>query len=134
MRWAVILAGGVGSRFWPLSTATQPKQLLPLAGKEPLLLDAVRRIGPLVPPERPLFVTSQPLLGATRSALPMVPAANVLAEPFAASTAPALAWATSVAARADEGASVISLHADWAVGDVDGFRATALKAIELAEK
>ena len=134
MRWAVILAGGVGSRFWPLSTATQPKQLLPLAGAEPLLADAVRRLGPLVPPERTLIVTSQALQAPTRAALPMVPAANVLAEPFAASTAPALAWATSVAQRADDGASVLSLHADWSVGDVEGFRATALKAIELAEK
>ena len=134
MRWALILAGGVGSRFWPLSTATQPKQLLPLAGSEPLLVDAVRRIQPLVPPERILVVTSQALHATTRAALPMIPAANVLAEPFAASTAPALAWGTTVAARADEGAAIVSLHADWAVGDPDGFRAAAQRALDLAEQ
>lgn len=56
-RWAVILAGGVGSRFWPLSTPERPKQLMPLAGNEPLLADAVRRLAPLVPTERTLILT-----------------------------------------------------------------------------
>ncbi len=134
MLWAVVLAGGVGSRFWPLSTATRPKQLLPLAGGEPLIVESVRRILPLVPAERVLIVTSRALQAATRAALTMIPAANILAEPFAASTAPALAWATSHAALADPAASILSLHADWAIGDADGFRAAAVRAIELAER
>ena len=134
MRWAVVLAGGVGSRFWPLSTAERPKQFLPLAGPEPLIMDAVRRILPLVPAERVLIVTSQQLADATRAALPMIPPANVLAEPFAASTAPALAWATAHAARHDPDAVVLSLHADWTVGDPDGFRAAAAAALDLAEQ
>ncbi len=133
MRWAVVLSGGVGSRFWPLSAASRPKQLLPLAGDEPLLVDSVRRILPLVPAERVLIVTSGALLSATRAALPTIPAANVLAEPSAASTAPALAWATTHAARSDADASVLSLHADWTVGDPDGFRDAAARAISLAE-
>ena len=133
MRWGVVLAGGVGSRFWPLSTPSRPKQLLPLAGDESLLLDAVRRILPMIPAERVLVVTSASLQAATRDALPMVPAANVLAEPRAASTAPALAWATAHAARADAAASVLSLHADWTVGDAPGFREAAARALDLAE-
>jgi mannose-1-phosphate guanylyltransferase len=134
MRWAVVLSGGVGSRFWPLSSAARPKQLLPLAGDEPLLLDAVRRILPMIPAERVLIVTSAALQAATREAVPMVPPANVLAEPRAASTAPALLWATTHAARADGGASVLSMHADWTVGDPEGFRAAAERAITLAER
>jgi mannose-1-phosphate guanylyltransferase len=133
MRWAVVLSGGVGSRFWPLSSAARPKQLLPLAGDEPLLLDAVRRILPMIPAERVLIVTSAALQAATREAVPMVPAANVLAEPVAKSTAPALVWATAHAARADAHASVLSMHADWTVGDPAGFRAAATRAIALAE-
>ena len=134
MRWAVVLAGGVGSRFWPLSSADRPKQLLPLAGERALLVEAIERVLPLVSAERVLVVTSRALAKAIRAALPAVPAANVLAEPFAASTAPALAWATARAAAADPEASVLSLHADWTVGDPDAFRAAAAAALAIAEQ
>lgn len=132
MHWAVVLAGGVGSRFWPLSTAARPKQLLPLAGDRSLIAASVARVLPLVPAERVLVVTSRALAEATRAALPEVPADNVLAEPFAASTAPALAWATAIAARLDPDAAVLSLHADWTVADEAGFRASAAAALDLA--
>ena len=133
MRWAVVLAGGVGSRFWPVSTAERPKQLLALAGDRPLVADAVLRLLPLVPAERVLVVGSAALRDALRRALPEVPAANVLAEPFAASTAPALAWATARAAAADGAAAVLSVHADWTVGDPAAFRAAASAALDVAE-
>jgi mannose-1-phosphate guanylyltransferase len=133
MRWAVVLAGGVGSRFWPLSTSARPKQLLPLAGPQPLLTDSVERILTLVDPERVLVVTSRALGDAVRRALPRLPAANVMAEPLAASTAPALAWASARAEAADAGAVVLSLHADWTVTDAGAFRATAAEALDIAE-
>ena len=133
MRWAVVLAGGVGSRFWPVSTAERPKQLLALAGARPLVADAVARLLPLIAAERVLVVGSGRLQGALRRALPELAADNVLAEPVAASTAPALAWATTRAAAADPGASVLSVHADWTVADPEAFRAAAAAALELAE-
>lgn len=133
MRWAVVLAGGMGSRFWPLSSAERPKQLLPLAGTQPLLADTVERLAPLVSAERVLVVTSRALAGAVRAALPQLPAANVLSEPRAASTAPALAWATAHAARADADAAIVSVHADWAVADGDAFREAAAGALLLAQ-
>jgi mannose-1-phosphate guanylyltransferase len=132
VRWAVVLAGGVGSRFWPLSTAVRPKQLLPLAGARPLIAESVARVLPLVPAERVFVVTSRALAPAIASAVPELPAANVLAEPFAASTAPALAWATARAEREDPEAVVLSLHADWTVRDAEGFRAAAAAALSLA--
>ena len=132
MRWAVVLAGGVGSRFWPVSTAARPKQLLPLAGDQPLIADTLERVMPLLPSCRVLVVTSQALGPVVRRALPSVPEENILTEPFAASTAPALAWATALAARQDPEAVVLSLHADWTVADADTFRATASEALELA--
>jgi mannose-1-phosphate guanylyltransferase len=134
MRWAVVLAGGVGSRFWPVSTAERPKQLLALAGERPLVVESVARLHPLVPAERVLLVGSLAVRDALRHALPGVPAGNVLAEPFAASTAPALAWATARAAAADPAATVLSVHADWTVGDPEGFRAAAAAALDLAER
>lgn len=133
-RWAAILAGGSGTRFWPLSTGDIPKQMLALAGAEPLLVQTVRRLGGLIDTEHILIITGERLVDRTRRLLPDIPKANVLAEPRAASTGPALAWATAVAATHDPQASVLSLHADWFVGDDDAFRASARDALEAAER
>jgi len=133
VRWAIILAGGVGSRFWPLSSPDRPKQLLPLAGERPLLAEAVERIAPLVPGQRTLIVTSRTLADAIRAALPSIPPENILAEPVARSTAPALAWATARAARTDSEACVVAMHADWAVADAEAFREAAASGLLLAQ-
>ncbi|HWZ27046.1 MAG TPA: sugar phosphate nucleotidyltransferase [Gemmatimonadales bacterium] len=130
--WAAILAGGSGTRFWPLSTTERPKQLLPLAGDRPLLAQAVRRLTGLVPPERVLILTGPYLVEQVAAAVPEVPRAQILAEPRAASTAPALVWAAHEIARRDPGADMLSLHADWAVGDDAQFRASAKRAVEVA--
>ncbi|HET7790143.1 MAG TPA: sugar phosphate nucleotidyltransferase [Gemmatimonadales bacterium] len=132
--WAVILAGGSGTRFWPLSTSERPKQLLPLAGDRPLLVQAVERLRGLVPPDRVLIITGPFLVDQVAARVPAVPRAQIFAEPQAASTAPALSWAAHWIARADPGAAMLSLHADWAVGDDAAFRAAAERAVALAEK
>lgn len=133
MKWAVIVAGGSGTRFWPLSTPAKPKQLLPLAGTEPLVVDALRRLEGLVPLERTLLVTGPALAGPLGAALGL-PAANILVEPRAASTAPALLWATAEAARRDPDAVVLSLHSDWAIADAAAFRRDALAGLAAAEQ
>jgi len=130
--WAVILAGGAGTRFWPLSTAERPKQLLPLAGDRPLLAQAVRRLDGLVPPNRVLILTGPFLVERVTELVPEVPAAQVLAEPRAASTGPALVWGANWIARRDPGAQMLSLHADWAVGDDAAFRVAAERALATA--
>ena len=124
MRWAVILAGGSGTRFWPLSTPDKPKQLLPLAGSSSTAEEAVERLAGLIPRERILVVAGAALAARLRERLGL-PAENMLVEPRAASTAPALIWATWEAQRRDPDAEVLSLHADWAVGDAAAFRRTA---------
>ena len=134
-RWAVILAGGVGSRFWPLSTPGRPKQLLPLIGDSPLLADTVARLAPLVPAERTLIVTNASLAAAVRSLLPRLPADNVIAEPRAAGTAPALAWAAeTIAKRGSADDVMLCVHADWAIGNDPEFRATLARAADVAER
>lgn len=130
--WAAVLAGGSGTRFWPLSTATRPKQFLPLAGDRPLLAEAVDRLQGLVPPERVLVVTGRVLADATQRLLPQLPKENLLAEPRPASTAPALVWATATARARDSDAVVLSLHADWYIGDAAAFREAAARALEVA--
>jgi mannose-1-phosphate guanylyltransferase len=132
MRWAVILAGGSGSRFWPLSTPSHPKQVLPLSGDRSTAEEAFARLEGLVPRERILLVTGaalaeplQKLLGINRE--------NLLIEPRAASTGPALIWATWEAFHRDPEAEVLSLHADWAVRDADAFRRAADLALRTAK-
>ncbi len=129
--WAAILAGGSGTRFWPLSTPERPKQLLPLAGDRPLLAQAVARLAGLVPPERIVVLTGPFLVDQIAAVVPAV-REHIFAEPRAASTAPALAWAADWIARRDPDAQMLSLHADWAVGDDAKFRASAERALAVA--
>src|SRR2546428_13755574 len=91
--WAAILAGGAGTRFWPLSTPERPKQLLPLAGDRPLLLQAVERLGGMVPPERILILTGPSLVDQGARLPPQLPRAQIFPAPRAAPTAPAPPWA-----------------------------------------
>jgi len=128
-RWAVVLAGGVGSRFWPLSTQERPKQLLPLVTDAPLLLEQLQRLRPLVDKKRTLVLTNATLVDAVARICPDVPRANIIAEPKPAGTAAALTWAAHVIMQRDgKDATMLSVHADWAIGDADGFR----KALEIA--
>lgn len=131
MHWAVILAGGSGSRFWPLSSPARPKQLLPLLGSGSPAEETILRLEGLVPKERILVVTGAALAPLLAERLG-VPPANMLIEPRAASTAPALVWASHEAHRRDPAADVLSLHADWHVPDPEAFRATAGQALAAA--
>jgi mannose-1-phosphate guanylyltransferase len=131
MRWAVLLAGGSGTRFWPLSTPQTPKQLLPLSGVASCAEEAVERLSGLIARDRILVVTGQTLAERLQETLHLPPE-NVLVESRAASTAPALIWATWEARRRDPDAEVLSLHADWAVGDAVAFRRTADLALTTA--
>jgi mannose-1-phosphate guanylyltransferase len=129
--YAVIMAGGAGTRFWPASRETRPKQLLPLAGTgESLLAATVRRIAPIVPPERVYIATGTKLVDATARELPQVPRANLLAEPVARNTAPCIGWATATIARGDPEAVVMVLPSDHFITDEPGFLKVVAKALE----
>jgi mannose-1-phosphate guanylyltransferase len=132
-RWNVILAGGVGSRFWPLSTPERPKQLLPLITTAPMLRDTLDRLRPLAPLDRTLILTNASLRDAVLAMEPALPPENVIAEPRPAGTCAALAWAARIIAERTGPASVmVCVHADWAIGDVDGFRETLQAAGDIA--
>jgi mannose-1-phosphate guanylyltransferase len=131
--WSVVLAGGVGSRFWPLSTAQRPKQLLPLASDRPLLRDALDRMAPLCSPEQTLILTNASLVEPIHALAPEVPRANLIAEPRPAGTAAALTWAAAQIERASgPDAIMLSIHADWSVADANGFRAALTRAAAIA--
>lgn len=131
--WAVVFAGGIGTRFWPLSTPRRPKQLLALVNERPLIADTVARLSPLVPADRVLIVTSADIADALHEAIPEVPRANLLIEPRPLGTAAALAWgAQEVSRRAGPDTVFVALHADLAVGYPDILRDALRRAASLA--
>lgn len=132
--YAVIMAGGAGTRFWPASRSLRPKQLLPLAGGsgETLLAATVRRLSPLVTEDRIFVVTGEHLAEATAKAVPGVPRAQILCEPAPRNTAPCIAWATSTIARLDPEALIAVLPSDHFIGDEDEFRSVLERALKTA--
>src|SRR5215211_449802 len=133
--WAIVLAGGIGSRFWPLSTPTRPKQLLNLIGERPLIAETIARLAPLIPPERVLVLTSRDIASAIRTAIPEVPDTNMLVEPRPLGTAAALAWgASEVVRRAGPETVFCCIHADLAVAFPEFFRQTVVRAARVAAR
>jgi mannose-1-phosphate guanylyltransferase len=110
--YVTVLAGGIGSRFWPASTPARPKQLLPLASDEPLIVDTVNRALGLVPEERIRILASDRLTESILGVLPGLGREAFMVEPQARGTGPVLAWAAWEIAKIDPDAVIISLHAD----------------------
>lgn len=132
--YVVVMAGGSGTRFWPASRMSRPKQLLPLGGgAESLLAATVARVAELVPAERTLVVTAKVLREATRRELPSLPEENLLFEPAPRNTAPCIGWATRVILARDPDALVAVLPSDQHVADPAGLRATMRAALAVAE-
>lgn len=132
-RYAVILAGGRGERFWPQSRTAQPKHLLPIVGDRPMLAQTIARLAGLVPPERIVVLTSANQADAVRAACPELGPDQVWIEPMGRDTAPAVALAALYVAERSPGAALAMLPADQVVADEDAFRATLAAAFEVAE-
>ena len=131
--YAVILSGGSGERFWPLSTSDCPKQFLSVFGGRSLIRQSVDRIKALVPPSRILVVTAAALVKATRRELADLPRANVIAEPCRRDTAAAVATACGVVERlGGERAVAAILTADHLMGDEKAFRRVLADAVRAA--
>ena len=133
--WGVIFAGGIGSRFWPLSTPARPKPLLALVSEQTLIEDAVGRLQPAIPPERVLILTSRDIAPAIRSVTKEVPEENVLVEPRPLGTAAALAWAAQeLVRRAGPSAICCAVHADLAIDYPEEFRRTLRRAADYSAR
>jgi mannose-1-phosphate guanylyltransferase len=130
--YAVIMAGGGGTRLWPLSRTRRPKPFLPLLEGDRTLLGAgVSRLSPLIAPEDVYIVTDSRYAPLVREVAPQLPAANIIGEPFGRNTAAAVAlMAHAIDRPADE--VMVVLPADQAVQDEAGFRDALAAAAERA--
>lgn len=134
MRYVVIMAGGAGTRLWPLSRKGTPKQLLPLVDGHSLLRLAFERAVRVVPAERVLVVTGAPYLHQVAEELPEVPTENLLGEPEGRDSLNACAWPAAVLAARDPDAVIAQVTADQVIEPVDAFAASLEEAFEIAER
>ena len=132
--YALILAGGSGERFWPLSRRAKPKQLLKLFSDQTLLEETLRRLEGFIPPERVLILTNQDQEAAVRALATTLPADNIVAEPAKRDTAAAIALAVGWVARRDPEATMLVLPADHVISDGDAFRRDLAAAAAAAQE
>jgi len=128
MLHAVVMAGGSGTRFWPMSRRSRPKHLLALVGGESLLQQTLRRIEPLVPPERTWVITGADHAAEVRRQLPGLPAESIVAEPCRRDTAPCIGLAATLVGRTDAAAMMVVMPADHVIEPEKEFK----RAIDLA--
>lgn len=132
--YALILAGGSGTRFWPLSRNCKPKQLLDFDAKGSMLKQAIARIGAFIPAERIIILTNQVQLEEVRLQAPEIPVENIIAEPARRDTAPAVALGIALIAKRDPKANMIIVPSDSLILDDMAFQALASEALDLAGK
>ncbi len=130
--YPVILAGGRGTRFWPLSRKRRAKQLLALDGKQTMIQQTVARLLPLAPAKRFWIITNDDLRPAISRQLPKLPRAQVLAEPVGRNTAPAIGLAAFLLLREDPDAVIGMFPSDHVIADEKRYRETLQRGIEIA--
>ena len=130
--FCLIMAGGVGRRFWPLSRVERPKQFLKFFGERSLLQMTVDRMRALIPPTQCLIVTNERYLEQTQQQLPEVPRENILLEPVSRNTAPCIAFGASLVHRIRPDAVIVVLPADHLIQDIASFHEALETAIEKA--
>ncbi|MFZ1009487.1 MAG: mannose-1-phosphate guanylyltransferase [Candidatus Sulfotelmatobacter sp.] len=130
--YPVILAGGRGTRFWPLSRKRRAKQLLALDGKQSMIQQTVARLLPLAPARQFWIITNDDLRPAILKQLPKLPKAQVLAEPAGRNTAPAIGLAAFLLLREHPDAVLGLFPSDHVIADEKNYRATIERGIEIA--
>lgn len=130
--YPVILAGGRGTRFWPLSRKKLAKQLLALDGKQTMIQQTVARLLPLASPNRSWIITNADLRPAILQQLPKLPRGQVIAEPVGRNTAPAIGLAAFILLRQDPEAVIGMFPSDHVIADENKYRSTIARGAEIA--
>ena len=130
MLCALIMAGGKGTRFWPLSTEENPKQFLNLVGKQSMIQMTVERLKPIIPMERIFVVTDQKYEGLVKEHLVELPSENIIIEPVGMNTAPCIALSAMLIEKRFPNATLAVLPSDHLIENEELFRKT-LQAADL---
>ncbi|MBO0777857.1 MAG: NTP transferase domain-containing protein [Ktedonobacteraceae bacterium] len=131
---AVILAGGSGTRLWPLSTPSFPKQFLPLPSGNSMIQEALERVAPLTEAGRSWVITGRNMADLVEEHLPSIPGDHILREPMGRNSAAAIAWSAATIVRQDPEAVMAIFSSDHAIEDIETFRKALHLAYEQAEK
>ena len=127
--YAVIMAGGRGERFWPLSSKSSPKPFLPLFGENTMIQETVERIGLIIPRERILIVLSKDHLPVAQQQLPGIPAHNFVVEPMGRDTAACIGLASLYIQKRAQDSSMLVLAADHSISEPESFAGTITSAL-----
>jgi len=130
--YALIIAGGRGTRFWPCSRREHPKQCISIGGQTAYLQQTIERLLPLVPAERILVVTGGDMVESVRKVSAALPADNILVEPWGRNTAPCIGWGAVEVGRRATNPTLAVFPADHQVGDPEAFRAVVQSAADAA--
>lgn len=130
--YAVIMAGGVGSRFWPRSKTKLPKQLLTIFGEQTMIQDTVKRIESIVKRENILIITNALQKSGVESQLPGIPKENIIIEPFGRNTAACIGLASVIVKSRDKDAVTFILPSDHVIKETDEFNKTMMNAASYA--
>lgn len=133
MLCGLIMAGGKGTRFWPLSTEKKPKQFLNLIGEETMIQMTVNRIKPIIPIERIFVCTGKMYVDLVKEQLPQLPDRNIIVEPEGRNTAPCIALSALVIQRYYENSNMIVLPSDHLIKDEENFRNIVREANDFIE-
>lgn len=131
-RFVIIMAGGRGERFWPVSREKSPKQLVKMLGEESLLQQAVRRVLPLVPEKNILVITQEAQVAETRKQLPKIPKDNIVAEPVGRDTCAAVTLGAAIVGARCTTAVMAVLPADHVIPDEKDFQKVLADCFDLA--
>ena len=131
--FALIMAGGQGTRFWPWSTADKPKQFLAIVGNKPLVTQTYRRLKKFIPANNIFIIADRKYLAAVRACIPKFPRRNFIAEPAPRNTAPALIQTNIVLSRIDPDANLLVVPADHYIADEKTFARQLKTALAHAE-
>ena len=134
MLCALIMAGGKGTRFWPLSTEEKPKQFLNLIGEETMIQMTVNRIKPIIPIERVFVCTGEMYVDLVKEQLPELPEQNIIVEPEGRNTAPCIALSAFVIKKYYKDTNMIVLPSDHLISDEDEFRNVIKNADEFVKE
>jgi mannose-1-phosphate guanylyltransferase len=132
--YALIMAGGGGTRLWPMSRKETPKQLLPLIEEHSMFKVAVERLAPLFPPQNVYVVTGRAYVDALQADAPEIPAHNFIVEPYGKESGPAAALGVAFIHQRDPHATIALLTADHHIADKEAFRDVLSAAYEVAQQ